>query len=93
MHDFQTEHERRAYKYESHENVWHKSTIKNNKILKIDLMKIIESSVKGMIKKHKKIGTKQEAHGPQVAHLSDTATADMQHFSNPVIATNEKIII
>ena len=36
----------------------------------------------------------QEAHGPWVAHLSDIATADvMQHFSNPVIATNEKIIL
>ena len=40
---------------------------------------------------------KQEAHGPRIAHLSDIATADMQMlcnmFSNPVIATNEKIII
>ena len=36
---------------------------------------------------------KQEAHGPRVAHLSDIATADMQHFSNPFIATNENIII
>ena len=37
----------------------------------------------------------QEAHGPQVAHLSDIATADMQMLCNifPVIATNEKIII
>ena len=40
----------------------------------------------------------QEAHGPRAAHLSDTATADMQmfvtqHFPNPVIATNEKIIL
>ena len=40
---------------------------------------------------------KQEAHGPRFAHLSDTATADMQMlcniFSNPIIATNENIII
>ena len=37
----------------------------------------------------------QEAHGPRFAHLSDTATADMQmqHLSNPIIATNENIII
>ena len=40
---------------------------------------------------------KQEAHGPRFAHLSDIATADMQMlcniFSNPIIATNENIII
>ena len=40
---------------------------------------------------------KQEAHGPWFAHLSDIATADMQMlcniFSNPIIATNENIII
>ena len=40
---------------------------------------------------------KQEAHGPRFAHLSDIATADMQmlcnSFSNPIIATNENIII
>ena len=39
---------------------------------------------------------KQEAHGPQFAHLSDSHCrhADvMQHFSNPIIATNENIII
>ena len=31
----------------------------NNKILKIDLMKLIKSSVKGMRKEHKKTGTKK----------------------------------
>ena len=40
---------------------------------------------------------KQEAHGPRFAHLSDIATADMQMlcniFSNPIITTNENIII
>ena len=40
---------------------------------------------------------KQEAHGPRLAHLSGITTADMQMlcniFSNPIIATNEKIII
>ena len=40
---------------------------------------------------------KQEAQGPQLAHLSELATADMQMmqiiFSNPVIATYERIII
>ena len=39
---------------------------------------------------------KQEAHGPRFAHLSDSHCrhADvMQHFSNPIIATNENIII
>ena len=32
---------------------------------------------------------KQEAHGPQVAHLSDTATADMQMLSNifPILSS------
>ena len=47
--------------------------------------------------KNKNKKKKQEAHGPRIAHLSDIATADMQMlcnmFSNPVIATNEKIII
>ena len=33
--------------------------IKNNKTLKIDLLKITESSVKGMIKEHKKTGNKK----------------------------------
>ena len=41
--------------------------------------------------------TEQEAHGPRLAHLSDISHcryADvMQHFSNPIIATNEKIVI
>ena len=37
---------------------------------------------------------KQEAHGPRHAHLSEIATADViQHFPNPAIATNERIII
>ena len=40
---------------------------------------------------------KQEAHGPWLAYLSDIATADMQMlcniFANPIITTNEKIII
>ena len=37
---------------------------------------------------------KQEAHGPRLAHLGEIATADiqMQHFSNHVFATNERII-
>ena len=32
--------------------------INNNKKLKLDIMKITESSLKGMIKEHKKIGNK-----------------------------------
>ena len=39
---------------------------------------------------------KQEAHGPRFARLSDSHCrhADvMQHFSNPIIVTNENIII
>ena len=40
---------------------------------------------------------KQEAYGPRLDHLSDIATADMlmlyNIFSNPIIATNEIIII
>ena len=32
--------------------------INNNKKLKLDIMKITESSVKGMIKEHKKTGNK-----------------------------------
>ena len=35
------------------------SMVKNHKKLKMDLMKIIESSMKGMIKEHKKIGNKK----------------------------------
>ena len=39
--------------------------------------------------------TKQEAHGPRFAHLSDIATADMQMLCNiyPILSTNENIII
>ena len=41
--------------------------------------------------------TKQEAHGPRLAHLSEIATPDMyllcNIFFNSVIATNERIII
>ena len=41
--------------------------------------------------------SKQEARGPWLAHLSETATADMHFlcnfFFNSVIATNERIII
>ena len=52
--------------------------------------------VKEMLIKIYKI-YKQEAHGPPFAHLSDIATADMQMlcniFSNPIIPTNENIII
>ena len=32
---------------------------------------------------------KQENHGSRFAHLSDIATDVMQHFSNPIITTNE----
>ena len=39
----------------------------------------------------------QEPYGPRLAHLRDIAAADVQMlcniFSNPIIATNEKIII
>ena len=39
----------------------------------------------------------QEAHGPRLVHLSEIATTDLQmlsnFFSNPVIATNERIIL
>ena len=59
MHDFRTEHDSFADEYESRKNVWCKSTIKNNKILKINLIKLITFSVKGMIKEHKKTGTKK----------------------------------
>ena len=43
----------RTVDIKSGKNVWHRSTINNNKKSKIDLKKEIESSVKGMIKKHK----------------------------------------
>ena len=56
MHGFRTEHNRPDDKYE---NILHKSTIKIHKKLKIDLMKIIESCMKEMIKEHKKIGNKK----------------------------------
>ena len=59
MHDFRIEHEPSADEYGSRENIWRKSKIKNNKLLKINLMKIIESSVKGIRKEHKKTGTKK----------------------------------
>ena len=70
MHDFHTKHDCHDDKYESRKNILHKSTIKINKKLKIYLMKITESSVEGMIKEHNKAGNKkQEAQGPQFAHL------------------------
>ena len=56
MLDFYTEHDRGDDKYESRENILRKSTIKIHKKLKIDLMKITESLMKEMIKKHKKTG-------------------------------------
>ena len=56
MLDFYTEQYRRNDKYESRENILRKSTIKIHKKLKIDLMKITESLVKEMMKKHKKTG-------------------------------------
>ena len=59
MHDFRTEHDHRDDKYESRKNILCKSMIKNHKKLKIVLIKIIESSVKGMIKEHKKTGNKK----------------------------------
>ena len=59
MRDFHSEQDRRDNKYESHKNILCKSTIKIHKKLKIDLMKITESSVKGMIKEHKKTGNKK----------------------------------
>ena len=39
----------------------------------------------------KKLSWKQEAHGPQLAHLSETATADMQLACNifPVLSNIE----
>ena len=41
-----------------------------------------------------KINKEQEAHGPQLSHLSEIATADvMQDFFDPFIASNERIII
>ena len=43
----------------SHENAWCKMTINNNKLLKIDFMKLIRFSVKGMRKEQKKTGTKK----------------------------------
>ena len=38
---------------------------------------------------HSEFKPKQEAHGPQVAHLSDIATADMQMLSNifPILSS------
>ena len=51
MHDFHTEHDC--------ENILRKSTIKIHKKLKIYLMNITESSVKGRIKEHKKTGNKK----------------------------------
>ena len=45
MHDFCTEHDSSDDKHESRENILFKSTIKNHKTLKIDLMKITESFV------------------------------------------------
>ena len=59
MHNFHTEHDLRDNKYKTCENISRKSTIKNHKKLKINLMKIIESSMKGMIKEHKKTGNKK----------------------------------
>ena len=74
-----------------------KSTIKSHKKLKINLTKITESSVERMIKKHKKTGNKTR--GPRATgrspewHCHCRYADVMQHLSNPVIATNEKIII
>ena len=59
MHDFRSEHESCADKYESRENACRNKTINNSKILKIDLMKVIRFSMKGMRKEQKKTGTKK----------------------------------
>ena len=92
MHYFQNKHERCAEEYESRKNVWRKSTINNNKILKIDLMKVIKFSMKGTRKEHKTRGPRATIRSPE--WHSHCRHADvMQHFSNPIIATNENIII
>ena len=54
MYDFHTKHNR------SDENILRKSTIKVHKKLKINLIKITESSVERMIKEHKKIDCRKE---------------------------------
>ena len=59
MHDFHTKRNGHADKYESPENILRKWTIKILKKLKIDLMKITESSVEGMIKEYNKAGNKK----------------------------------
>ena len=45
-----------------------------------------------MLKGLKNTRTKQEAHGPRVAHLSDIATADMQMLCNffPILSSQLK---
>ena len=52
---FKNDHEQSIWKVAK---TWSKSTINNNKKLKINLMNITESSMKGMIKKHKKTRNK-----------------------------------
>ena len=57
----------------------------------MDLQYIV-NTVKPVLSKHlrkTKQNKKQEAHGPQVAHLSDIATADMQMLCNifPVLSS------
>ena len=47
---------------------------------RINILILPRLSYKGKIK---------EAHGPLLAYFSETATADMQHFSNPVIANDD----
>ena len=59
MHNFRKEYERCADEYKSCENVRRISTINNNKILKINLMKVWKFSVRGMRKEYKKTGTKK----------------------------------
>ena len=58
MHDFRTEQDSYANEYELQKRMTQIHD-QNNKILKIDLMKLIKSSVKGMRKKLKKTGTKK----------------------------------
>ena len=67
------------------------------KIINLNLMSSVIRRSENEINeiKGQNISRRNNTRGPldKLTHLSAITTAEMQHFSNPVIATNERIII